>query len=136
LTGNTKRSAAKPAGSKRTASSAPLQKEKAAEIVDQPVDDVPHSAGIGVDDRGNDRLTLQTGFRFERTPTVNNSRDTTFADANGYWIGAAASCQIRSWLGVDLGLAYVFEDPTTVDVESSSRRPTSASTNPVDASEL
>jgi long-chain fatty acid transport protein len=76
-----------------------------------------YSVGIGADYRWNERLTLRTGFRYDRTPTVDRSRDTTFADANRYWVTLGASYVVRPWLTADLGVAHVFEDDTTVDVE-------------------
>jgi long-chain fatty acid transport protein len=76
-----------------------------------------YAAGIGLDYRWNQQLTLRTGFRFDRTPTVDRYRDTSFADANRYWLAAGASYQVRHWLAVDLGLTHVFEDSTSVDVE-------------------
>ena len=76
-----------------------------------------YSAGIGADYRWNRQLTLRTGFRFDRTPTVNRFRDTSFADANRYWLAGGASYEIRQWVTVDFGLTHVFEDSTSVDVQ-------------------
>ena len=76
-----------------------------------------YSAGIGADYRWNERLTLRTGFRYDRTPTVNQFRDTSFADANRYWLAGGASYEVRHWLAVDVGLTHVFEDSTSVDVQ-------------------
>jgi long-chain fatty acid transport protein len=75
------------------------------------------AAGIGIDYRWSEHLTLRTGFRFDRTPTVDAFRDTTFVDANRYWIAAGASYQVFGWLTVDVGVTHVFEDDTAVDVE-------------------
>ena len=49
--------------------------------------------------------------------TVNRFRDTSFADANRYWLAGGASYEIRQWLTVDVGLTHVFEDSTSVDVQ-------------------
>lgn len=76
-----------------------------------------YATGIGADYRWDKHLTLRAGFRFDRTPTVDRFRDTTFADANRYWAGIGASYDFRTWLSADLALVHVFEDSTEVDVE-------------------
>jgi long-chain fatty acid transport protein len=74
------------------------------------------AVGIGADYRWSDALTVRGGFKFDRTPTENQFRDTSFADANRYWLTAGASYAISEAFSVDLAVAHVIEDSTQVDV--------------------
>jgi long-chain fatty acid transport protein len=71
---------------------------------------------IGAEYRWSDQLMLRTGFKFDRTPTEDAFRDTSFADANRYWLAAGATYKLSRAASVDFAVVHVLEDATQVNV--------------------
>ena len=63
-------------------------------------------------------MTLRSGFKYDRTPTVDQFRNTSFADANRYWLTVGATQKLSANASLDLAVAHVLEDGTKVDVNS------------------
>ena len=74
------------------------------------------SVAVGLDYRWSNALTLRTGFKFDQTPTEDAYRNTSFPDANRYWLTVGASYKISPRFAVDFALAHVFEDAVQVNV--------------------
>jgi long-subunit fatty acid transport protein len=53
---------------------------------------------------------------FDRTPTEDQFRATSFADANRYWLAAGASYALSSTTSIDLAIVHVLEDATNVNI--------------------
>lgn len=72
--------------------------------------------GVGAEYRWSDTLTLRTGLKYDRTPTVDEFRNTSFADASRYWLTVGATQKLSANTSVDVAIAHVLEDGTSVDV--------------------
>lgn len=72
--------------------------------------------GVGAEYRWSDTLTLRTGFKFDRTPTVDQFRNTSFPDSNRYWLTVGATQKLSPATTVDVALQHVLEDGTQVDL--------------------
>jgi long-chain fatty acid transport protein len=75
-----------------------------------------YAAGIGAEYRWSEELTLRTGFRFDRTPTEDQFRSTSFADANRYWLAGGATYKLSEAISIDFAFVHVIENATQVDV--------------------
>jgi long-chain fatty acid transport protein len=75
-----------------------------------------YALGIGAEYRWSEELTLRTGFRFDRTPTEDQFRDTAFADANRYWLAGGATYKLSEAISIDFAFTHVIENATQVDV--------------------
>ena len=72
--------------------------------------------GAGLEYGLNERLTVRGGFKYDRTPTVDLFRDTSFADSDRYWFTIGATYHLTPALSFDFAIAQVFESGTQVDV--------------------
>jgi len=75
-----------------------------------------YAAAVGAEYHWGNQLTLRTGFKFDRTPTTDQFRDTSFADANRYWLTAGATYKASEAISIDFAVAHVLEDGTQVNV--------------------
>jgi long-chain fatty acid transport protein len=79
-----------------------------------------YALGIGAEYRWSEELTLRTGFRFDRTPTEDQFRNTSFADANRYWLAGGATYKMSEAVRIDFAFVHVIENGTHVDVTRTS----------------
>jgi long-chain fatty acid transport protein len=79
-----------------------------------------YALGIGAEYRWNEELTLRTGARFDRTPTVDQFRNTSFADANRYWLAGGATYKLSEAASIDFAFVHVIENATHVDITRTS----------------
>jgi long-chain fatty acid transport protein len=79
-----------------------------------------YALGIGAEYRWSTELTLRTGFKFDRTPTVDQFRSTSFADANRYWLAGGATYKLSEAASIDFAFVHVIENGTRVDVTRTS----------------
>lgn len=75
-----------------------------------------YTFGLGFEYQASADLTLRTGFRYDRTPTVDATRDTTLADSNRYWLALGASYRLTPALTLDMAYSHVFFDGARIDV--------------------
>jgi long-chain fatty acid transport protein len=74
---------------------------------------------VGADYQLSDRWTIRGGLRFDRTPTRDGFRDTTFPDGNRIWVGSGATYRFdRNWR-VDFALKHAFFEEGKFDVTRS-----------------
>lgn len=72
--------------------------------------------GLGFEYAATSDLTLRTGARFDRTPTVSTTRDTTLADSNRYWLACGGSYRVTPALTLDIAYSHVFFDGAGIGV--------------------
>lgn len=74
------------------------------------------AVSAGVDYAWSDALTLRGGLRYDRTPTVDGYRDTTFPDADRYWLGLGASYRLAKAWTMDVAFNQVWFPNADIDV--------------------
>lgn len=74
------------------------------------------SFAIGAEYRFSDDLTVRGGFRYDQTPTVDETRDTTFPDSDRFWLAVGATYNVKKRLKIDLAYTHVFVPNTSFDV--------------------
>jgi len=78
-----------------------------------------HGAAAGVDYDWSEKFSVRGGFKLDRSPTVDGSRDTTFADDNRYWLAGGMTYLFSKHVALDIAVTHVLVDETTVDVTRS-----------------
>ena len=78
-----------------------------------------YTIGLGLEHYHNENWTFRTGVRYDRTPTNDRFRDTTFADDDRLWLAIGASYKISDRLTADFGFSHLFVEDTSVDIERS-----------------
>lgn len=63
---------------------------------------------LGAEYRVSGQLTTRGGIRFDQTPTVNGTRDTTVPDADRLWLGVGASYHTGKQSAWDFAFNHVF----------------------------
>jgi len=78
-----------------------------------------YTVALGLEYYQNEHWTLRTGVKFDRTPTIDQFRDTTFADDNRLWLAVGATYKISDSLTADFAFTHMFVQDTSVDIERS-----------------
>lgn len=78
-----------------------------------------YTVALGVERYQNENWTFRTGIKFDRTPTNDRFRDTTFADDDRVWFAVGASYKISDSLTADFAFSHLFVKDTSVDIERS-----------------
>ncbi|MFO1316878.1 MAG: outer membrane protein transport protein [Burkholderiales bacterium] len=74
------------------------------------------AVSAGLDYAWSDALTLRGGLRYDRTPTVDGYRDTTFPDSDRYWLGLGASYRLSKAWSMDVAFNQVWFPNADIDV--------------------
>jgi long-chain fatty acid transport protein len=74
------------------------------------------AASVGADFAASDAWILRGGVRYDRTPTVDGFRDTTFADADRLWLGLGGSYRISPSSAIDVAFNHVFFRNAAINV--------------------
>ncbi len=86
----------------------------APDVVRQPNFRDTYAVSVGTEYAHTDTLTFRGGLKYDRTPTVDGFRDTSFPDADRLWIGLGASYLPTKRLTLDFAFAHAFFDDTSV----------------------
>jgi long-chain fatty acid transport protein len=73
------------------------------------------AVSVGADWSVSEPLILRAGVRYDRTPTVDGYRDTTFADADRLWLGLGGSYRISKVSTIDMAFNHVFFRNAAID---------------------
>jgi long-chain fatty acid transport protein len=76
-----------------------------------------YTVALGVEHYRNENWTLRAGVKFDRSPTNDAFRDTTFADDDRLWLAVGATYKISNSLTADFAFTHVFVEETSIDVE-------------------
>jgi long-chain fatty acid transport protein len=79
--------------------------------------DDSYTLAFGVDFHRSEKLTLRGGLKYDRSPTVDGFRDTTFADDDRFWIGLGATYRASPAWTIDFAFNHVFVDDSEIDLE-------------------
>ncbi len=71
---------------------------------------------VGTDYATSESLTLRGGIRFDRTPTVDGFRDTTFPDGDRVWFGLGATYRVSRRSSLDFAFNHVVVRQSNVAV--------------------
>lgn len=71
---------------------------------------------IGGEYRISRALTLRSGVRLDRTPTVDGFRDTTFPDADRVWLGLGATYHVTRRWTTDVAFKHAFFEKADIGV--------------------
>jgi long-chain fatty acid transport protein len=71
---------------------------------------------MGTDYTTSESLTLRGGIRFDRTPTVDGFRDTTFPDGDRVWFGLGATYRVSRTSSLDFAFNHVLVRQSNVAV--------------------
>ena len=75
-----------------------------------------YSIAVGAEYNWTKAFTIRGGLKYDRTPTQDGFRDTTFADDNRFWLGVGGSYRYSDARELDFAFVHVFVDSTQVDV--------------------
>lgn len=78
-----------------------------------------YAVSFGAEYAHTNALTVRGGLKYDRTPTVDGFRDTSFPDADRFWIGFGASYLPTDRLTLDVAIAHAFFDDTSVALSRS-----------------
>lgn len=73
-----------------------------------------YAVALGAEYRLNANWQIRGGMKYDRTPTTDGSRDTTFADDDRFWLGIGATYQPSKAIAIDVAFTHVFVDDTQV----------------------
>jgi long-chain fatty acid transport protein len=75
-----------------------------------------YTVALGLDFGWTERFTLRGGAKYDQTPTVDEFRDTTFADNDRFWLTVGGTYQQSDTFAVDFAIVHTFVDDTSVNL--------------------
>lgn len=75
-----------------------------------------YAVSVGLEYEALDNLTLRGGFRYDQTPTVDQFRQTSVADADSYAVSVGASYTVLDGVTIDLAYYYAWWEDIAIDV--------------------
>lgn len=73
-----------------------------------------YAAAVGAEYRVSDTLSARGGIRFDKTPTVDDFRDTTVPDSDRLWLGVGATYRMSRKSSLDFAFNHVFFRHTNI----------------------
>jgi long-chain fatty acid transport protein len=75
-----------------------------------------YTASIGVEYELGDNWRIRSGFQFDETPTVDQSRNTTVPDGNRYWAAMGLTWRVSDAWSLEAAYAHVFFETAEINL--------------------